>query len=81
MKWSIRAFQALDSDSRGFLYKDELLDHIKTSGTITTHQLRELVSSLEEKTSKDKIYLEEFEELIKGRNFIKAVLENNLIIP
>lgn len=81
MKWSIRAFQALDSDSRGFLYKDELLDHIKTSGTITTHQLRELVSSLEEKTSKDKIYLEEFEELIKGRNFIKAVLENNLVIP
>lgn len=81
MKWSIRAFQALDSDSRGFLYKDELLDHIKTSGTITTHQLRELVSSLEEKTSKDKIYLEEFEELIKGRNFIKTVLENNLVIP
>jgi Ca2+-binding EF-hand superfamily protein len=81
LKWSIRAFQALDSDSRGFLYKDELLDHIKTSGTITTHQLRELVSSLEEKTSKDKIYLEEFEELIKGRNFIKAVLENNLVIP
>jgi Ca2+-binding EF-hand superfamily protein len=81
LKWSIRAFQALDSDSRGFLYKDELLDHIKSSGTITTHQLRELVSSLEEKTSKDKIYLEEFEELIKGRNFIKAVLENNLVIP
>ena len=81
MKWSIRAFQALDSDSRGFLYKDELLDHIKSSGTITTHQLRDMVSSLEEKTSKDKIYLEEFEELIKGRNFIKAVLENNLVIP
>jgi Ca2+-binding EF-hand superfamily protein len=81
LKWSIRAFQALDSDSRGFLYKDELLDHIKSSGTITTHQLRDMVSSLEEKTSKDKIYLEEFEELIKGRNFIKAVLENNLVIP
>jgi hypothetical protein len=81
LKWSIRAFQALDSDSRGFLYKDELLDHIKSSGTITTHQLRDMVSSLEEKTSKDKIYLEEFEELIKGRNFIKTVLENNLVIP
>jgi Ca2+-binding EF-hand superfamily protein len=81
LKWSIRAFQALDSDSRGFLYKDELLDHIKASGTITTHQLRDLVSILEEKTSKDKIYLEEFEELIKGRNFIKTVLENNLVIP
>jgi Ca2+-binding EF-hand superfamily protein len=81
LKWSIRAFQALDSDSRGFLFKDELLDHIKASGTITTHQLRDLVSILEEKTSKDKIYLEEFEELIKGRNFIKTVLENNLVIP
>jgi hypothetical protein len=71
----------LDSDCRGYLFKDELLDHIKSSGTITTHQLRDLVSSLEEKTSKDKIYLEEFEELIKGRNFIKTVLENNLVIP
>jgi len=81
LKWSLRAYQALDSDSRGFLYKDELLDHIKASGTITTHQLRDLVSILEEKTSKDKIYLEEFEELIKGRNFIKTVLENNLVIP
>ncbi len=81
MKWSIRAFQALDSDSRGFIYKDELLDHIRTSGTITTHQLLDMVHTLEEKGPKHKIYLEEFEELIKGRNFIKTVLENNLIIP
>lgn len=40
-----------------------------------------MVSALEEKGPKHKIYMEEFEELIKGRNFIKTVLENNLVIP
>ncbi len=81
MKWSIRAFQALDSEGRGYIYKDELLDQIKTSGTITTHRLKDMVSALEENGPKHKIYLEEFDNLIKGCNFIKTVLENNLIIP
>jgi hypothetical protein len=35
MKWSARAFDALDTEGRGFIYKDELLNHIKASGTIT----------------------------------------------
>lgn len=57
MKWSIRAFQALDSENRGYIEKDELLDHIKASGTITTQQLVDIVAILEEKSSRDKIYL------------------------
>ena len=35
LKWSERAFNALDTEGRGFIYKDELLNHIKASGTIT----------------------------------------------
>lgn len=35
MRWSSRAFRALDTDNRGYIFKDELLDHIKTSGTHT----------------------------------------------
>jgi hypothetical protein len=33
VKWSLRAFQALDFDSRGYIFKDEILAHIKESGT------------------------------------------------
>ena len=36
---------------------------------------------LEAKGPKDRITMNEFEELIKGRNFIKNILENNLVIP
>lgn len=35
MKWSTRAFRALDTEARGFIYKDELLNHMKDSGTGT----------------------------------------------
>ena len=80
-KWSVRAFQALDFDNRGYIFKDEILAHIKASGTYKSHQIRDLVQILEAKSSKDRIDLNEFEELIKGRNFIKNVLENNLVIP
>ena len=32
MKWSARAFRAIDSESRGYIFNYELLDH---SGTYT----------------------------------------------
>jgi Ca2+-binding EF-hand superfamily protein len=35
MRWSSRAFRALDTDNRGYIFKDELLDHIRASGTHT----------------------------------------------
>lgn len=35
MKWSTRAFKALDIDARGFIFKDELLNHIRDNGTGT----------------------------------------------
>ena len=57
MKWSVRAFQALDSEARGYLYKDEILDHIRASGTLTNHQLYSVVEFLNEKDQRDHISL------------------------
>ena len=37
--------------------------------------------NLESKSPKDQIYFEEFQDIIMSKNFIKNVLENNLIIP
>ena len=47
IKWSTKAFHALDSENRGYLYKDEILDHIKGSGTYTNKQLKGIVHRLE----------------------------------
>ena len=31
--WNEKVFRALDSVGRGYLYRDEILEHIKGSGT------------------------------------------------
>jgi len=36
LPWTMRAFKALDRESRGFLYKHEILDHI-TRGGVESH--------------------------------------------
>jgi Ca2+-binding EF-hand superfamily protein len=79
--WAGRAFKALDSDNRGFLFKHELLDHIKKGGVYSHHQLQTLINALECKAPKDPIDFQEFEYLLHGQNFIKRVLENHLSIP
>lgn len=81
MKWSTRAFKALDTENRGYILKDELLDHIKASGTYTNKQLKIVVKMLKARNPRDPIHLKEFEQIIAGHNFVKNVLENNLIIP
>jgi Ca2+-binding EF-hand superfamily protein len=81
IKWSTKAFHALDSENRGYLYKDEILDHIKGSGTYTNKQLKGIVHRLEQKAAFEKITFSEFEEMISGRNFMKLVLENSLVVP
>lgn len=35
--WAGRAFKALDRENRGYLFKHELLDHIKKSGVYSHH--------------------------------------------
>lgn len=80
-KWSSKAFKALDNDNRGYIFKDELLNHIKASGTYTNHQLSYLVETLEKMAPREPITSKTFEELIHATNFIKIVLENNLAIP
>jgi hypothetical protein len=37
--WAGRAFKALDSENRGYLFKHELLNQIKKGGVYTHHQL------------------------------------------
>ena len=37
--WAGRAFKALDCENRGYLFKHELLDHIKKAGVYSHHQL------------------------------------------
>ena len=69
----------MDTDSRGYLHAEELLSQIKASGTYTNKQIAQLVAQLEAKEVG--ITIAEFEELISGRNFVKKVLEQNLIIP
>jgi hypothetical protein len=81
LSWAGRTFKALDSENRGFLYKHELLNHIKKGGVYSHHQLQTLINALEVKSPKDPIDFQEFEYLLHGQNFIKRVLENNLVIP
>ena len=64
MKWSVRVFRALDSESRGHIFNYELLDHIKASGTYTNIQLRDLVAELEDLSPKEQIDVDFFEKLI-----------------
>ena len=81
LPWANRAFSALDRENRGFLYKHEILDHIQKGGVYSHHQLANLISALEAKSSKDPIDFKEFESFISGENFIKRVIENTLIMP
>jgi hypothetical protein len=81
MTWPERAFKALDSEGRGYLFKHELLNHINASGTYTNYQLLQIVQWLESKAPKDRIEYTEFEAQISGKLFIKNVLQNQLVIP
>ena len=40
-----------------------------------------MINALESKAPKDPIDFQEFEYLLSGQNFIKRVLENNLVVP
>ena len=79
--WAGQAFTALDTENRGYLLKHELLDHFHHSGVYTHHGLAGLIAYLEAKSHKCPITFEEFNEFSAKDNFVKRVLENNLIIP
>ena len=81
LPWTLRAFKALDIDSRGYLFKHEILDHIIKVGAVSHMQLADIVKKLNAKHIHDHIEFEEFEELLCGHSFIKRVLERNLIVP
>jgi len=64
--WAARCYRALDSESRGYILKHELLDHIKEGGVYSHHQLQTLINALECKSPKDPIEFAEFEYLLHG---------------
>ena len=64
--WTGRCFTTLDSENRGFLYKSEILDHIRVAGVYTHHQLETLINALECKEPRDPIDFQEFEYLLHG---------------
>jgi len=79
--WATRCFRALDCESRGYIFKHELLNHIKEGGVYFHEQLQTLINALECKSPKDPIEFAEFEYLITGQNFLKRVVEGSLVIP
>ncbi len=63
LSWTQRVFRALDSEGRGYLIRDENLDHIEASGTRFHGQIESLVQTLENSRRhyNDPIYFLEFE--------------------
>ena len=79
--WTGRAFRALDTECRGHLYKDEMLDLIQAEGVYSHHNLSQLIKILEAKDAKEPISYKEFEDLTNGLIFLKRVYEYGLMIP
>ena len=78
--WAGRAFVALDSDNRGYLFKHEIFEHIVKGGLDSHKQLASVVEYLDSKGPKDRIEFDEFEILVTSHQFLKRVLENNVVI-
>ena len=38
-KWSMKALNALDTDNKGYIYKDEIMDELKAGGVYEHHCL------------------------------------------
>ena len=38
-KWSVKALNALDTENKGYIYKDEILDELKARGVYEHHNL------------------------------------------
>ena len=79
--WDNRAFKALDTEAKGYLTRDEILDLLVNQGVYNHHSLAELIRNLEAKDPKDQILFEEFKKLVHGLFFLKRVLEWDLTIP
>ena len=79
--WDLRAFKAFDTEAKGYLYRDEILELLINQGVYNHHSLSVLIKNLEAKDSHDEISFEEFKKLVHGLFFLKRVLEWDLTIP
>jgi hypothetical protein len=77
----MRAFQALDTEGKGFLLKRDVLSVLRDSGVMEHRVLAEFVKELEAKDDHDRITLRKFAQMTKGLSFLRRVLERNLVIP
>jgi hypothetical protein len=81
--WGRHAYSALDQENKGYLLKNEVLDPIIKSGVIGDGKLKDLIEYIEHSVLNDgKITLDEWEgSILPKSNFIKRVLESQLVIP
>jgi len=80
-EWTLRAFFALDTEGKGFLYKKEILSVLRDEGVMEHRGLQDFVSDLEKLEDDDTITLKQFTIMTKGLIFLRRVLERNLVIP
>lgn len=79
--WTAKAFRAIDTEAKGYLLKDEILDLLINQGVHCHHSLDPLIKALDEKKPDEQIDFNEFSHLTHGLFFIKRVLEWDLTIP
>lgn len=80
-EWTLRAFFALDTEGKGFLYKKDILTVLRDEGVLEHKGLQDFVSDLEKLEDDDRITLKHFLKMTMGLIFLRRVLERNLVIP
>lgn len=80
ISFSNRAFRALDTNSKGYLTKEELLRPIQYQGVETHGALQSLIHKV--KTTNDYQFdAREFETMTTQYEFYKKVLSFDLVVP
>ena len=80
--WEVRAFRALDSDSRGALRKHEIMNFFVANGLRSHKVLDPVIQRLNSMALNYNITFEEFSLLGHVSDlFFKSILESRLVVP
>mmetsp|Transcript_21665 Transcript_21665/g.20787 ORF Transcript_21665/g.20787 Transcript_21665/m.20787 type:complete len:107 (+) Transcript_21665:248-568(+) len=80
MTFSQRAFQALDSENKGYLTQEQILAPIMYQGVHKHLGLKQLIHSVESREANYKFDEPAFSNITNHYEFFKKVLQANLII-
>lgn len=80
-EWTLRAFFALDTEGKGFLFKKDILSVLRDEGVLEHRGLQDFVYELEKLEDDDSISLRQFTKMTKGLIFLRRILERNLVMP